>query len=43
VVGLEVDMPLVTFVLDRVEDVHDGFDGENHEPWNASCGDETVL
>jgi hypothetical protein len=32
VVGLEVDVPLVAVVLDRVEDVHDGFDGDDHEP-----------
>jgi hypothetical protein len=43
VVGLEVDVPLVVVVLDLVDDVHDGFDGDDHEPWNASRGDETVL
>jgi hypothetical protein len=30
-------------ILDLVEDVHDGFDGDDHDPWNASRGDETVL
>jgi hypothetical protein len=43
VVCLEVDVLLVAVVLDLVEDVHDGFDGADHEPWNASHGDETVL
>jgi hypothetical protein len=43
VVGLEVDVPLVVVVLELVEDVHDVFDGDDHEPWNASHGDETVL
>jgi hypothetical protein len=42
VVDLEVDVPLVAVVLDLVDDVHDGFDGDD-EPWNASRGDETVL
>jgi hypothetical protein len=43
VVGLEDDVPLVAVVLDLVDDVHDGFDGDDHEPWNASRWDETVL
>jgi hypothetical protein len=43
VVGLEVDLLLVAVVLELVEDVHDVFDGDDHEPWNASHGDETVL
>jgi hypothetical protein len=43
VVGLEVDVPLVAVVLDLVEDVHDGFDGDDHEPWNASHGYETIF
>jgi hypothetical protein len=40
VVGLEVDVPLVAVVLELVEDVHDVFDGDDHEPWNASRGDD---
>jgi hypothetical protein len=43
VVGLEGDVPLVVVVLDLDEDVHDGFDGDDHDPWSASRGDETVL
>jgi hypothetical protein len=43
VVGLEVDVPLVAVVLEFVEDGHDVVDGDDHEPWNASRGDETIL
>jgi hypothetical protein len=34
--GQEVGVPLV-------EVVHDVLDGDDHETWNTSCGDETVL
>jgi hypothetical protein len=43
VVGLEVDVPLVAVVLELGENVHDVIDGDDHEPWNTSRGDETVL
>jgi hypothetical protein len=43
VVGLEVDVPLVAVILDLIEDVHDVLVVDDHEPWNASRGDEIDL